>query len=206
MSGRAFAIGAFSVVTLLSQAQAAIIPLGGSSPPDPTFSPVGATLLASATIPFTAVDPSRFTGVLTSEVYRDDPFSLFGPDGLTFVFTFFNNGPDAIERFTAIDYGGFAVDAGVFVGSVGTAVPAIMDRSLDGEILGFQDFNLGLGVLAGQLSATLILHTNAPAFVPVLNNVIDGSVAVVPSFGPAVPEPVSIGALILFGGLIRKRR
>jgi len=74
---------------------------------------------------------------------------LFGPDGLTFVFTFFNNGPDAIERFTAIDYGGFAVDAGVFVGSVGNAVPAIMDRSLDGEILGFQDFNLGLGVLVG---------------------------------------------------------
>jgi hypothetical protein len=59
----------------------------------------------------------------------------------------------------------------------------------------------------GSSSAILILRTNATQFVQVNNSVINGSVAVVPSLGPVIPEPSSLAAAALAGfSLLARRR
>src|SRR5207244_2121133 len=130
--------------------------------------------------------------------YAGDPNNTFG--GLTFVYIIANDPTslDSIERFTAINFSGLLTDAGF--APTGPAVPVLIDRSLQGDTVGFSFFS-GIGpgsILPGQTSAQLIIRTNAQSFTTVHDSIIDGAVASVQAFGPSlIPEPATCGLLAL---------
>jgi hypothetical protein len=133
----------------------------------------GATLLQSTgAIPFASlVDPSAYSGTLTSAVYTNDPGNSFGANRLTFTFLLSNNANsrDAIERFVANNYVGLQVDAAVNAAGGGRS-PSTADRQATGISIGF-DYTNTLPIAPGTSSTLLVLHTNATQFVPVTNSI-----------------------------------
>jgi hypothetical protein len=201
---------------MASASLAAPLPVGGSILVPGQAGPVGGVLAAPPLIE-TLTSPT-FTGTLVSEVIAGDASNPFG--GLTFVYQVTNNlvSPDAIERVTIDNYTGFTVDASYQTPAAGQ-IPTLADRP--GDQVGFSFINpvpaipgFGHGVLAqGATSALLVLQTNAPAYAVSVANVIDGSVASVPSYSPAIgpntPEPstLALGGLGLAGmALVAWRR
>ncbi|MBC8107911.1 MAG: PEP-CTERM sorting domain-containing protein [Anaerolineae bacterium] len=181
---------------------------GATVAPGPTATPAGAALIVdSGAQPFTSVDTVSFSGTLRTRVYSADPGNPFGATGLTFTFLLTNNGPDALERLVTINYGGYLTDVGVNLALVPGALPIAVDRSANGKVVGW-DYTGGPGIGPGGNSTLLVIHTDATQFVPATNSVINGSVAVVPSFGPLpIPEPASMGlAGIALLGLVARRR
>ena len=105
-----------------------------------------------------------------------------------------------------IDYATLLTDVGVNAAAVPGATPTSIDRSVDGKTVGW-DYTTSPGVTPGGNSVLLVLHTNALQFQNVTNSVINGSFATVASFGPAVPEPATLGlAGVAFLGLVARRR
>jgi len=186
--------------------------------PDPT----GGVVVSSLTAPFAA---ATYSGTLISQVIAGDPSNPLG--GLTFTYLLSNNAgsSNAIERLTVVGYAGWGTDV-----SYQTPVPALHlppptnDRDATGNVMGFSFSNpvnvgpplgfVGNGVLAaGDTSALIVIQTNAPSFQPTIENVIDGSVTALNSYGPAtsIPEPstlvlAGLGALGLACGRQFRRR
>ena len=204
----AVAVVAVMIVTS-STLMAALLPPGGVVVPTATGSPTGATLLQSTgAIPFASlVDPSAYSGTLTSAVYTNDPGNSFGANRLTFTFLLSNNANsrDAIERFVANNYVGLQVDAAVNAAGGGRS-PSTADRQATGISIGF-DYTNTLPIAPGTSSTLLVLHTNATQFVPVTNSIANTFPAIVASLGPVVPEPATASMIALGGlGLIARRR
>jgi hypothetical protein len=173
--------------------------------------PLGATLVAGPLV--STLTGAAFNATVTSWVYQGDTTNPFG--GLTFVYQVANEdtSTDAIGRFTANGYmtGStvWATDGSFQVGA-GLLPPATMDRSANGNVVGFSFVGppLGPAVLApGATSTMLVVQTDAPDFTRSTGNVIDGSIASGPIYAP-VPEPATM--LFLAGGLgmalLRRRR
>lgn len=181
-----------SLSLALHSASAALLPPGTATfavgSPDPTG---GALIAGGVPVPFVA---PTFSGTLTSSVIAGDPSNPFG--GLTFTYLVTNDPLSAhsIERLTINDFAGWLVDASYQTPAAGT-VPVFNDRSLVGDVVGFSFMNpmIGFGIIApGGSSALLVLQTNAPDYQPTIASVIDGTVASVASWAPAVPEPSSM--------------
>jgi hypothetical protein len=169
-----------------ANAAAEVEPLGGATVAGPMVSP-----LAGA----------AFTATITSTVISGDTANPYG--GLTFVYVVTNNDTsvDAIGRTTLNGFTGFQTDASFSTLTLGTA-PATMDRSANGNVVGFSFVGPPLGpavLVPGATSMTLVVQTDAKAFTTSIGNVIDGSIASGPIYAPAVPEPASI--LLVLGGL-----
>ena len=166
--------------------------------------PVGGVILAQVAAPFAG---PKFSGTVTSTVLAGDASNPLG--GLTFTYLLQNNANsiDEIGRFTINDFAGFLTDVSFQVGP--GLPPAIVDRNTAGDVIGFSFFGppIGAGLLApGQFSALLVVQTNATIFNQTFVSVIDGGVAMAPSFAP-LPEPATLGLLVLGGlALIRRRR
>jgi len=194
-------------MVLSSNAMATLLAPGATVAPSPTASPTGAALIVDSGLkPFASVDGTSFSGTLRTRVYNNDPGNPFGATGLTFTFLLTNNGPDALERLVTINYTGLLTDVGINQAAVAGAAPVAVDRSLAGKVVGW-DYTGSPGVTPGGNSTLLVLHTNALLFATVNNSIINGSVASVSSFGPAVPEPATLGlAGIAFLGLVARRR
>jgi hypothetical protein len=222
-----WSLAALAAVTLAcwTSAQGAPILIGGAllTPPEPD--PVAGVLVGSTIQPFvTPPGVGQFSGTLTTTVYQDDPSNPFAgigdPDpthhGLTFVFQLHNDATSttSLERMTSVDFTPFQTDVS-YQPTIGLP-PTSTDRSSGPPTLGwsFTGAPLGLGrVLPGLTTTPLVVQTNAPYFVDVLANVIDGSVVQVPTFGPAAspvggfPEPSSFTLLLLGAcGLVRYRQ
>jgi len=182
---------------------------GTTVAPGATASPAAAALVVdSGAQPFTSVDGTSFSGTLRTQVYTNDAGNPFGLAGLTFTYLLTNNGPDALERLVTVNFSQWSTDVGVNATLVPGAVPISADRSAGvGKSIGW-DYTGSPGIGAGGNSALLVIHTNAPGFLQVQNSVINGSVAVVNSFGPNIfPEPTSLGLVGLAGvGLLRRRK
>lgn len=162
--------------------------------------PVGGFPIAGGVpVPFVA---ATFSGTLTSTVIAGDTSNPYG--GLTFTYLITNNPGihGEIDRLTVNDFAGFLVDAS-FQTPVAGLPPTLNTRSTTGDVVGFTFIGapLGPGTLApGASSALLVVQTNAQLYQQTFASVIDGSVAMVSSFAPAVPEP---GSLALAGmGLV----
>jgi hypothetical protein len=193
-----------------SSAFAALLPPGGVVVPGPTGSPTGATLLATTgAVNFASlVDPSAYSGSLTSSVYSNDPGNTFGANRLTFTFLLSNNANsrDAIERFVANNYRGYQVDAAINSTGGGRA-PSTADRQVSGISIGF-DYTNTLPISPGTSSTLLVLHTDATQFIPAINSIANTFPATVASLGPApIPEPATLSAIALSGlALVARRR
>ena len=164
---------------------------------------------------------------MTTTVIQNDPTNPFAgigdPNpanhGLTFVYQLHNDAISAtsIERMTNIDFTPFRTDVS-YQPSLGLLPPSSTDRTSSPAVLGwsFTGAPFGLGRLApGSTSTLMVAQTDAPGFINVLANIIDGSVVQTPTFGPSpnaignTPEPSALTLLVLgtigFARRLRRR-
>jgi len=139
------------------------------------------------------------TGTYNIQVYSPDANNS---NLTTIVFTVGVTSGD-VNRITLTDFGAFTTD--VYVSSLAGENALFVDRLSDGgTTLGFQfnQFPLVDGLNAGDTTATFIIRTNAPNYTLGSLAVIDGGIASVISFAPAVPLPATAWmGLALIGGL-----
>lgn len=194
-----------SIVLLASNTQAAPLAVGNSlfpapGEPDPSD---GSTVLASLTSPFNV--PGFFIGSLTATVVAGDPANPLG--GLTFTYELSNapQSPNAIARLTVTNYSGFGTDASYETPATGLT-PALIDR-LSSDVVGYSFSGIGAGpIFPGVTSAVLVLQTDATAWTQTSASIIDAGAVTVPTLGPTIPEPASIGLLGVAGCALLSRR
>ncbi len=194
------------ILMLASTAQGALINVGDTLFPAPgEADPAGPfVVVASLSQPFNA---GTFSGVLTSEVLTGDTSNPFG--GVTFTYRVSNspNSQNVEARLTVNGYTGWQTDGGYQIPLSGLR-PALADRQT-ADVVGFSFLAAPLGVgpiQPGQQSTLLVIQTNAPTWTGSFASVIDGSVATIPTFGPA-PEPATLSLLALSAlAMIRRRR
>jgi hypothetical protein len=164
--------------------------------------PVGATLVTSSTVNFSAL---TFSGTLISKVWSGDTSNPHG--GLTFTYELSNNlvSPDAIDRFTLSSYAGFLVDASYNGAGI---VPTAVQRNTAGNQISFNFSGIGEGILIqGGSSPVLILQTDSQTWQDSIGGVINSSTVNVATFAPlAVPEPTSLALVLLGAGAFVWRR
>ncbi len=165
---------------------------GASLAASPEPDPIGGIVVGSTgPVPFAT---ASYSGTLDSTVISGDAANPFG--GLTFTYRLTNSAVSSgeINRLSVNDYAGFFVDASYQAPTAGLP-PTLMNRSGLGDVVGFNFVGapIGSGVLIpGTTGALLVVQTNATLFVPTLAAVLDGLGTMVPSLGPAVPEPCSV--------------
>jgi len=201
---------ALALMALSSSAMATLLNPGTTVAPTPTASPAGAALVVdSGPQPFASIDGTSFSGTLRTQAYTNDAANPFGATKLTFTYLLTNNGPDALERLVTTNFSNYTqIDVGTNATLVPGTQPISIDRSAGvGKTIGW-DWTGSPGVGPGGNSVLLVVHTSATQFVPVQNSVINGSVAVVASFGPApIPEPATLGLAGLAAmGFVARRR
>ncbi len=199
-------LAGFAVVVSLAGAVQAAPLLNGAAmwPVAVEPDPVGGAVVAMMVAPFAG---PKFSGTLTTTVLTNDLSNPWGPGALTFVFLLQNNATsiDEIGRFTVNGFTGFLTDVSYQLS--GGQAPAIADRNPAGDVVGFSFFGapIGSGLLKpGASSKLLVIQTNATTFNVSFASVIDGGVAMAPTYAP-VPEPATL-ALVALGGLVMLRR
>lgn len=104
---------------------------------------------------------------------------------------------DAIFRTTHTDFSGWATDVDYRTDGLGTVGPSSATRNVSGSTVGF-DFAGGLQ--PGEESLFYFIKTNATTYKPGSTVLINGGIAAIPSYAPAIPVPAAVW---LFGsGLI----
>jgi len=215
-------------LAFVSAAHGALLAPGGAlltpAEPDPSLGVVvGFTVQPFATVP----GPGQFSGTLTTTVILDDPSNPYANignsnpalHGLTFVYQLHNNAVsiNPLARITNIDFTPFLTDVSYQPGA-GLLAPTSTDRTSSPATIGwsFTGAPLGLGkITPGTTTAPLVIQTNAPGFIDVLANIIDGSVVQTMTYGPipsvplgGFPEPSALTLLLLgtFGLVWQRRR
>ena len=163
--------------------------------------PVGASLLATTSVPFNGVDSGNnilFSGSLVSSVWTGDTSNPFG--GLTFTYELSSSASSisSIDRLTLNRFAGFLTDVGYNGAGV---VPSRVNRTSDGELIAFVFENASFqpSLVPGSSSPVLVIQTDSPVWAIGNASVIDGATANVPVSVPlAVPEPTALG-LVLVG-------
>jgi hypothetical protein len=182
------------------------------------FNNLPGTLLDSTSVTFTALDAqnvARYNGTLRTAVYRN------ASNTLDFYYQFSNNvtSADSVGRLTMTNFSGFTTDVGYrsdnwdgggqFVAATQAALSA--DRSSNGGVIGF-GFGAGYAKIdPGDISATLVVRTNAYAYTAGSVTTQNGAVYTTASFAPSsgVPEPgtyVTIGAGLIALAALRRRQ
>ncbi|HTT63547.1 MAG TPA: hypothetical protein VMG35_16945 [Bryobacteraceae bacterium] len=210
-----------AVVFAAGLSQAAILPPTGSSPAPPTVfgtDVTGPFLADTGLLNFTATNSlgqTTITGEYRAAVYSD-PANGFCAGCLDFFVVVDSDvtSTDDANRITLANFGSFLTDVGYTLGNgsiPGGLDPASVDRSKNGNVIGFNFYSLG-GIGPGEASQVLEIETNATSYTKGTLQIIDSSVASVTAFAPsAVPEASSVsmtllGGLLLGLGFIGRRR
>src|SRR5205085_665270 len=109
-----------------------------------------------------------------------------------FTFLITNDGTStaSIDRFVANNFTGYNTDVAFDLGFGGPIAPNTADRSAAGDTVGFNFPQSAAVIGPGQASYLLVIFTNATAFQPSVDSLIDSEVAIASSLGPAtIPEP-----------------
>jgi len=157
---------------------------------------------------FTGAPLGHFSGTLTSTVYSDPNTGAYD---FVYVVTSDDTSTDGIERLTLSSFGSAltTTDADYYNVALTDVDPTTADRSTNGHVVGFSFSTIEIG--PGQTTAQLIVETSAHNFSTGSGAVIDGAVGNaqvnVPAIGMlTVPEPTTLAALTLVGGLLLGRR
>lgn len=170
------------------------------------------TLLGQRILTYTGVNAlgqTRFVATLDNRVYRDNVTG-------TLLFTYMVNNStssvDSITRLSTTDFAGFTLD----VSSTDFQGFTHADRSANGSVVGFNDFGpggAGPAVNPGEMSAFLVIRTDALYFGDGTTSLINGAIASGITFAPLaiVPEPgafalAAVGLPLAFGCYRRYRR
>lgn len=199
-----FAMAAGALFFFLAPANATPIAAGQAITAVGENQPVGGTLVGGTGSPI-AFSTGSYSGTLTSSVITGDTSNPYG--GLTFTYLLSNDAisPDAMERITVNSFAGFQTDVSFLSPGPGVQ-PTVSDRSASGNTMGFSFVGPPLSLLGtiapGQSGALLVIQTNATHYALTTAQVIDGSVAIVASYGPTllISEPSTV-ALAGFGML-----
>ncbi len=205
---------ALSVALLAATAEAATLAPGalltasGQIPGE--AGPTGGVVLATQTSPFVS---TTYQGELTSTVIQGDTSNSLG--GLTFTYVLRNiSGSHSINRMSINGFDGFATDVSHSTpNAAGAVIPAYADRETTGSSIGFSWVTAPIGtgaVGSGQTSATIVIQTDSPVFVPTSAFVLDGFPAGMLSYAP-VPEPSTVvlggmGLALMVYGYSRRRK
>ena len=170
------------------------------------------TLLGSRVIQMMGVDGlgvTRFIAILTNQVYRDNATGT-----LLFTYQVTNSAAslDPINRLTTTDFAGFTLD----VSSTDFAGGTRAARSLNGSTVSFVNFGPDGStgeVSPGEMSAFLVIRTDAISFTDGSTSLINGGIANGVTFAPlaVVPEPgtfalAAVGLPLAVGCYRRYRR
>lgn len=198
--------GAVAALGLVANVNAAPLATGNTlfpapGEPDPAD---GGTVIDSMLTPFNV--PGFFEGNLLTEVIAGDANNPLG--GLTFTYTLTNsaNSPNPIARLTVTNYASFGIDGSYQLPLTGLQ-PTLIDRTT-ADVVGFSFLGIGSGQLfPGNVSAQMVLQTNAPAYTVTSASVIDSGAITISTLGPAIPEPGTLGlAGIAAAALVGRRR
>lgn len=198
-----------------SAAQAALLPLVPGATINFTATPAPAALPTGPMIasePFNLVDlgGNPLTGTLTSEVFDDTPTSNM----LDFVYILSNTGGAGSDSFNGLSLLPFKVPSMTFSTNVGydnsgaeDIDPTSAGRSNDATTVTWTFAS----VSPGSTTDYLIIQTNATQYnangnAQVVDGGIAGANADVPYLMPVLPEPASIGLVLLGGGMLLGRR
>lgn len=159
--------------------------------------PVGATVVASLSMPFAA---PTFSGTLISTVLSGDTSNPWG--GLTFTYQLSNDATssDPIDRFTLSSYAGFQTDASYNASFlVPVVIPTSVVRNPSGNQISFNFTGPFEGTLVeGTTSPVLVIQTDSTSYQNSIGGVINSSTVNVATFAPlTVPEPATATLLVL---------
>lgn len=209
--GRAAAALTFVGTAMLASPASAQVPLAPGDTVVPNAFDPGGTVIDSVSTPFASLS---FTGTLTAAVVRTAGGTL------DFYYAVCNDPTSltSLDRVATINFAGFDTDvfyrtddgAGLtgnpFTAFASNVAPTNADRGDPSvvEEVGFNFASVASGgngrILAGTWSEVLGVRTNATEYTRGFTGVIDGGVAVVPTFAPAVaasvPEPISTSLLV----------
>ncbi len=204
---------AFGLAITLPSAYATTLAPGQTAAPDVFTNATSTyTFLASISGTINPVPGTSFNATYVEEVAKD-PNNTFCANCITFLIGMNNKGPGIVERVSTSAFDNFLTDAGVntAMSSTGAVAPTSVDRSINGNVVGFNFIPPGQAVSGAQNSMVLEIMTNATSYVPGFVSIQDGQAGTGPGFQPAsaTPEPVSMtllgGGLALLG-LARWRR
>lgn len=195
------------VLSATSPSFAVILKYGQSVPARAQSNSVDGIHLTTSRVPFMT---ASFGGILTSSVYQDDRSNPFG--GLTFTYQLetFAESRTPIRRMTLDGFISYLVDTS-FEANSNTLAPSIVDRHVAGNVVGFSFSSPNLqsrGLANGVRSSLVVIRTDALGYTYRIATVSNGAVAAVNAIGPAgrptvrsavsvVPEPVSLGGVVL---------
>jgi hypothetical protein len=155
--------------------------------------------------------PGSFTATYTENVYSD-PNNTLCHGCLIWVVSVTNSSSstDAITRVTIARFGSFIVDLGDTTSATppdglvsGTQVATTVDRSTNGDVLGWNFSASGAGALSpGKTSVLLEAETNAPAVTGGFISAIDAQSANDTAFAPILPEVPMVAGIGLLGGAL----
>jgi len=174
------------------------------------FSNLPGTQLDWTSVQFTAYDAqgaALYNGVLRTAVYKN------ASNFLDFYYQFANSGSslDSVGRLTMTNFGSFITDVGYRSDNwdgagqfeTGTQNALSADRSGSGGTIGFGFGSSLARIDPGEISATLVVRTNATAYTAGSVTTQNGAVYTTASFAPttaAVPEPGTY--VLISAGLI----